>query len=105
MPGTKTSGARRRSQDVNGWYVTANGKYLQNAKGDYWINLTKDDLLALRGSAYDLPIHMAEKNWVDMGSFLNAWRAACARKKLTIDPALYETTVQRITAIRGSRRA
>ena len=50
------------SNETGNWEVTAKG--LENKYEDY--SIEKERLLNLRDDCYDWPLHLAEKEWVDI---------------------------------------
>ena len=50
------------SNETGNWEVTTKG--LQHNKEDYFIE--KESLLRTRDDCYDWPLHLAEKDWVDI---------------------------------------
>jgi hypothetical protein len=59
------------------WKVTRDG--LEARDGTYFIAADRLHRLRMGTDLYSSPIHMAEKNWVDVPDFLDAYQAAMLR--------------------------
>jgi hypothetical protein len=61
-----------------------------------------------RGEVYDWPLHMAEKSWVDLGAFVEAFRKAlelhAGKYRGHVDPALLEESIDRAYRLNGLGR-
>jgi len=64
----------------NQWAVTDWGLQSVKPGAPYEYNIGAERLLEMNGSGrgqfYDWPVHMAEKNWIDMAAFSEAFRKA-----------------------------
>jgi hypothetical protein len=63
------------------WRVT--GKYLETHDGKYFIEKNR---LAENIADFPWPRHMAEKTWVDVPDFIEAWKAAIDIHKAKVTP-------------------
>jgi hypothetical protein len=77
----------RRKPFVNSqWRVTSYG--VETVRGESLYHFPANRLTELRGDLYDWPLHMAEKNWVDLGAFIEAFTEALHRHAGRYKPAL-----------------
>jgi hypothetical protein len=67
------------------WAVMQSGN-LRCIDREVWIN--RRHLMKMRGSAFEWPMVMAQKSWVEMHLFMAAWRVAV---QMRIDDAMSET--------------
>ncbi len=79
------------------WVVTHDGVEAP-AEGGYWIDMERVMQITERshGTFYDWPIHLAEKEWVNIALFLEAFLAAirnfAKRDGVVIDEAMLAAT-------------
>jgi len=96
------------SNGKGNWEVTRNG--LHHKQEDYFIE--KERLLYTRDDCYDCPLHLAEKDWVDIEFFLLRFEEALTKhypdevdwdrfsrsrdeaRKLKIEGELYDAMVE-----------
>jgi hypothetical protein len=81
------------------WAVTDYG--LECADGSYPIE--KRRLPELRGDVYDWPVHMAEKNWVNLPLFLEAFREALVHHHSHFDVARFARSAAEAYAIKSEQ--
>jgi hypothetical protein len=75
----KLSGGEKLLWQGRQWVVTSRGMRPAASQMHYWIG--KERLAEARpfsaGVLADWPLHMAEKDWVDIEDFLQVWVKAC----------------------------
>jgi hypothetical protein len=77
------------------WMVTSTGIEPADGSKSYLIEAERLTELTTRsnGTFYDWPIHMAEKEWVDMSDFLLVFAAALAIHGSDFDPEMLRRSI------------
>lgn len=72
------------------WVVCEDGS-IESRQCSYWA--PKESILDLRGDLYDWPMHMSEKEWVEIDQFIACWVVA-ARIVGELDEHRFQQTKQ-----------
>ena len=88
----------RRSYQNDQWRVLDGYLETHDDGATYWIDASW--LTDMRGDLFDWPLHMAEKNWVDLEAFIRAFEAALRIHKPQFSREIFRRSAQEARELR-----
>jgi len=86
------------------WRVTKSGLETVRPEALYQVDKSQLDDLVDRGGGpmYDLPVHLAEKDWVDLSLFRSAYISAFEAHGIYLNTELLEASFQAAKRLRSN---